>query len=353
MYNYIGQNFINMIRNFYPNLKVASGGREVRVCCPFCVSNGLKEDIHHHLYIGVPQNVDEIAMYDCKRCPAAGRVSGELLTKLGCNDSDVLVNIDRHNADVMKLPKYKYLKNVDIYPLNNNWIDNTNLNLLKLKYINERLGTNYSFQDILNLKIFLDLNKLIQMNNLELTRDPNIVNLFATNFIGFISFDNSFTNMRRVFEKGLPDFINKRYMNYSLIGKQDGSKNFYVIPTQFNYYDNNPVKIHIAEGPFDVLGIYNLNNRINMQNIYIACGGKSYIGALQFILQQTGLVNYEVHLYPDGDVNEKELNKLILNKIRNLPCDIIIHRNKHNGEKDYGVPLDHIEDSYYRIGEAL
>lgn len=344
MYTLIRQEFINAIKTIDPLAKSASGGREVIVRCRFCGDS--KDQKHAHFYISVPQTQDELSFYHCKKCPAHGIVNDDILRKLGCTDSNILVDVMRHNAEVLSLPKYKYLKTINRYPLRYDWISNSSMNEYKLKYINNRIGANFTYADLSSLKIFLNLYDIIRQNNLELTRYQNICDQLNDNFIGFISYDNSFCGLRKVTNNELYKYIDKRYINYELINKQNNNKNHYVIPSQLNVLDVNPIKIHIAEGQFDILSIYyNLQKCNNYQNIYIACGGKSYIQSLEFILMETGVINYEIHFYPDKDVTDYEFNRDVLRVIGLLPCNIYIHRNIFEGEKDYGVPLNRIKDS--------
>ena len=343
MYTLIGQNFINMIKQINPSAKVASGGREVVLRCPFCGDS--KNQRHAHFYISVPQSQDELSQYDCKRCPNSGIVSDDLLRKIGCNDSNILVEVMKHNAEVMNLPKYKSLKKINIYPLKYGYIRNNPLNQAKLNYINNRIGANFSLSDLSRLKIFLNLYDIINQNQLELTRHQNICNDLDGYFIGFISYDNSFCGLRKVTDKDLYKSINKRYINYNLVNKMEDSKNFYIIPTQIDILNPAPVRIHLAEGQFDILSIYyNLNKCNSYQNIYIACGGKSYSQALEFILTETGIINYEIHYYPDTDVNDNEFYYDVLQKIQLLPANIFIHRNTYPNEKDFGVPMNRVND---------
>lgn len=351
MYNLTGQNFINRIRSFYPNIKVASGQSELICRCPFC---GDSKDLKHaHMYISVPQSEEELAFYDCKKCPAHGVVDIDFLRKIGCEDTSLLVEVSKHNSEVFNLPKYRSIKQVDVYPLNMNYIRDNPLNKFKLQYINERIGSNFKISDLPYLKIFLNLYDIININRLELTRHQMTCDDLDKWFIGFISYDNSFAGLRKLTEKDLYKTINKRYINYTLVNKTDDAKNFYVIPTMINRVSPNPVKIHLAEGQFDILSIfYNLNNCNREQNIYIACGGKSYTQALEFILLETGVINYEIHYYPDKDVNDNEFFINVQQKIQWLPSNIIIHRNTYPGEKDYGVPMNRINDTIRIINEV-
>jgi len=350
MYNLIRQEFIEMVRSFYPSVKVASGGTEIVVRCMLC---GDSENRNHaHMYISVPQNYDEIPFYHCKKCNASGIVDDIFLRKLGCEDSRVLIDLLKHINDIKRSPKYSKLYQVDIYPLKNQFISNQAWNQPKLDYINKRIGSSFSIQDLIQLKIFLNIGDIIVQNDLLLTRHESIVKALHEHFIGFISYDNSYCILRKYDNAELYQSINKRYVNYNLISKNDNNKDFYVIPTTIDIQSTTPVKIHIAEGVFDILSIfYNLNRCNNTQNIYISASGKSYSQALSFILKETRVINYELHIYPDNDVSDYSLKKLMLNSIAALPTDIYIHRNIYTGEKDYGVPLSRITDSVEVIYE--
>ena len=351
MYTLVGQNFINAIKSIVPTAKVASGGKEIVIRCPFCGDS--KNLRHAHFYMSVPQSQEDISLYQCKRCPNKGIISDELLRRIGCNDSDIMIEITKHNAEVMSLPKYKSLKKINIYPLKWNLIRKDPNNQIKLDYINKRIGSNFTIFDLAKVKIILNLYDVINTNHLELTRHQMVCNDLDKYFMGFISFDNSYCSLRKVVDKELHNAVNKRYINYSLVNKTDDRKNFYVIPTRIDILDPAPVKIHIAEGQFDILSIYyNLNQCNDYQNIYMACGGKSYSQALEFILTESGIINYEIHFYPDRDVTDNEFYYDVLRRVELLPGDIYIHRNVFNGEKDFGVPKERIINSVRVIKDA-
>ena len=343
MYTLIGQNFINMIKSFYPTIKVASGGSEIVARCFLCGDS--KDPKHAHMYISVPKTSDELSFYHCKKCNSSGIVDDIFLRKIGCDDARVLVDVLKHNNDVKASPAYARMIQHDIYPLKNTSISDCPWNEAKLKYINNRIGANFNYGHLISLKIFLNIFDILVQNNLAPTRYDNIMKALNEHFIGFISYDNSYSILRKIDDVELYKSVNKRYVNYNIINKNDSNKDYYVIPSKVDIEDYNPVNIHIAEGVFDILSVfYNLNHCNQNQNIYIAAAGKSYTQALSFILSETGIINYRVHLYPDNDVNEYELNKLALNGITRLATDIVIHRNGFSDEKDFGVPLNRIKD---------
>lgn len=345
----IGDAFINMIQRFRPEAKPASNRTEIIIKCPFC---GDSDGRHNHCYISVPQNERELSLYDCKRavCGAHGILTETVLRKIGCYEPEFLIALTQHNSAVMKLPTYQRIKDIDIFPLANHYITDNKFSLIKLKYINERLGINLTYDDLLKLKIFLNLNDVLELNRLPITREEYVVQQLNSHFIGFISFDNSFANMRQVFSKNILPQINYKYINYRLADKIDESKNYYTIPSHIDLSNPMPVNIHVAEGVFDILGIYfHICKENNMQNIYITAGGKSYNQALEFALEQSGAINYNLHIYPDNDVNDNQLNWLVLRHIKLLPGNIYIHRNKYPNTKDYGVPANQIHDSVYQV----
>lgn len=347
------ENFISMIKSIIPTARPVSGRTEMVVRCPFCGDSDIKS--HAHFYISVPQGPEDLSFYQCKRinCMAKGILNDETLRKLGCSNTNILVELSKHNADILKLPKYQTIKSINIYPLQNKYIRQDNNNQYKLNYLNQRIGANFTLQDVLELKIFLNLYDVLNTNRLPLTRKKFITDQMDLYFIGFISYDNSYCGLRKVVERELYESINKRYVNYELVKKIDEAKNYYVIPTRINILDPSPIRVHIAEGQIDILGVYyNINHCNRYQNIYIACGGKSYKQALEFIFNEFGLINYELHFYPDRDVNDNYFRRLILNTFLLLPTDIYIHRNIFEDEKDYGVPITKIKEDISIIWEA-
>jgi len=340
-----GEAFINAIKSVLPEAKPVAGRKELVVRCRYC---GDSRDLSHaHLYIKVPQNSQELALYDCKKCPAHGVVDEAFLQKYSVSDASLLVAITKHNNAVYSSPNYRKYAKFKVYPLLNNTIRQEPENQHKLDYINSRIGSNFNYEDILKLKMFLNLYDVINANNIGITRHKSITDQLDEFFIGFISYDNTKTNMRKCYEQDVYQSINKRYINYNFIDKPD-SVGYYIIPTIVDLYNPTPIKIHITEGPFDILSVYyNLNNCNNIQNIYCSCGGKGFAGAIQFILKETGIINYEIHIYPDADQSQDEINYVL------ITCETLLsllyeHHNVFPGEKDYGVPIDRIKDSVIR-----
>ena len=338
-----GEEFISTLKSFIPDIKTVSGRTEMVTRCRFCGDS--RNPRHAHLYIKVPQTDDDISLYECKKCKVSGLVNDKFLRSYGCNDSKILVEMVQHINRYMRSPKFVSLrleKHFDIY---NNYISNIPLAEDKLKYINTRLGCNINISQAHALKIFFHLNDIIKNNNFKPTRDYSVIRDLSNHFLGFISHDNTMCILRKYDDSYVQDNVNKRYINYRFSSTLEDTKTYYVIPTTIISSDINPVKVHVTEGVFDILSIYiNLNNMNNVNNIYIAAGGKSYYQAIQYILEYSGLINFEFHLYPDNDVDDSEFEWLTIRHLRYLNSNIFIHRNTFPNMKDYGVSLNYIKE---------
>lgn len=327
-----------------PWARLVSGKREINCRCFYCNdSNDLR---HGHFYINVNFSNNAPSYYYCQKCHARGIVTAQKLLEWNVYDQDVAIDINRYNSKVLKLKENIKYKDKIIYTINNCRVTEDDLSLYKLNYINNRLGTQLTYKDCMEKKIVLNLMDLIRYNNItKLTRNENIVKQLDSNFIGFISYDNAFINMRNLDIGEVYHNINKRYVNYNIFDKYDNTTKFYIVPNQINTLSVEPIKIHIAEGPFDILSIlYNLNDGMLRNSIYGACTGSGYKNLLKFILLNMKLINIEVHMYPDNDMGDYNIinikNELYLNKV-----PFYIHRNIYKGEKDFGVPMDRIKES--------
>jgi len=329
-----------------PSAKEASGGREVVCRCFSCPDS--KDPTKGHLYISIPQNESEPSFFDCKKCGYHGMVTYQKLLEWSLFDSDMALELANHNKKAMTNPAYYHKYNQNIYNISNSFITQDELSEKKLIYINNRLGLNFNYQDLLDNKIVLNLKDLLKANNITaLTRHQNIVEQLDTSFIGFISFDNAFINLRNLAPEGkVYKTIDKRYINYSLFDKLDNTCKFYVIPCQVDIANPIPIKLHIAEGPFDILSIkYNLR-KDNNQSVYVAATGKGYKGVLRYFMATLKLMNLEIHLYADSDVERWEVVDLA-NFLSVFKYPFYLHRNTIG--KDMGVKPELIRESIERL----
>ena len=344
MQDLYGEGFIEFVKSFYPTARPSSGRRDIKMRCRFCGDS--KDPSHMHLYVKVPQRIGDIPVYKCFKCNTTGIADEEFFIGYGCNNPEMLSSLKEQLDISRNSTRYASLAIKRGAPLKNKIILDQN-SQAKLDYINGRIGSQFTLDDLSNMKIIFSLSDILSQNNLQSNVSLSDIQYFTEHFIGFITYDNMRVILRRYTSGVLDNWMkDSRYLNYTLVQSDDATRSLYVIPTNINYQDPTPVQIHIAEGVFDILSVYyNLCGCNKTQHLYIAACGKGYKAALKFVLMVLGIINYEIHYYIDNDVSDTEFAKLIKH-MDLLPTRSYYHRNAFPGEKDYGVPSSRIQDSF-------
>lgn len=336
-----------LLSGIKPWAKLASGGNEVNCRCFYCQDSS--NTFNGHFYISIPKDDTEYSQFYCQKCKAKGIVTSSTLLEWGIYDAQICTLLLSHNKKVDSNPKAKMKYSTSfICNIKPPIYKPDQLSLYKLGRINERLKTNLTLEDCKRLKIILNLKDLIKANRLQYTRDSRIVDQLDFGFVGFLSHDNAFLNMRNLdMIKDIYNGINKRYVNYNLINQYDNTKRFYTIPNRIQA-TNQPLRIHIAEGPFDILSIYlNLRNRDDA-SIYSTVAGSGYMGLIRYLIVYLANPFIELHIYPDNDIDDS-IFKYCKNMLSPLNIKIYIHRNTFYGQKDFGVSMDKIKETIYFI----
>lgn len=336
---------LDLIQNLLaslPGSSLVADKRQILMRCHICGDS--PNPANAHFYIGPLKDESKPLQFDCKKCGAYGLFDGEALRNIGIYDYTLIGQVNEYNKTIFDSSVGgTYNLSKAVYTLNNSFVTDDNISLAKLGYINERLGTNLTLNDCLANKIVLNLKDLLIANNIQkITRHPDIIEQLNRYFIGFVSYDNCYINMRRLCKDGkVYKTIDKRYINYNIFDKIDNSMRFYIPPASINLLSPEPVHIYATEGPFDILSVkYNIS--IGNNCIYISAGGKSYLSAIKFVIGHLGIINAIIHLCPDGDVDDYQMYN-INNYLApfNLPTDML--RNAAPGQKDFGVPLPSIK----------
>jgi hypothetical protein len=124
---------------------------------------------------------------------------------------------------------------------------------------------------------------------------------------------------------------------------------FYTVPTSIDLLSTERIKIHVAEGPFDILSIYQ-NIRKGEPGIYSSIGGSNYQGTVFYFLKTYKLPYVEIHLYPDNDKYGSNYKmKSISDLFNSLGIPVYIHRNIYPDQKDFGVSPNLIQESIYQL----
>ena len=322
-----------------PSAKLASGGSVITCRCFDC-GDSRKSSKSTHMYISMPTEKDP-GLYYCHLCHSAGIVTYRKLIEWGIYDSVLANDILIHNNITKNSVKYRKYSPGRIFNIINNKIRNDSLTQIKIQYINNRLGTQLTPYDFLDLKVVLNLNDLLEQNHItKFTRDYNVMQDLDRAFVGFLSLDNGFVTLRRLDDQMVYSSIDSRYINYRIFNKEDTSERFYVVPQKIDLLNPGRIKLHIAEGVFDILSVY-LNLRSKENGIYASVSGSNYSSIITYFMMEKMIPNLEVHLYPDNDQSDWKIDKIVKN-FEPMRIPIYIHRNVSPNEKDFGVSKDRI-----------
>lgn len=321
-----------------PNREKASHGRELIGSCPICGTPKKK------LYIGPFDDSEKPITYNCYICKASGLVDENFLSicKVSANlDYEVW----KENSKGSGMKQHNTSKDF-VYQLNPYFVTQNELTDLKLKYINDRLGTQLTYKDCADNRIVLNIMDLLNGNNINYySRPQQAMEQLNNYFIGFMTRSCSMVNMRNLVfgketNKNFHPSMQSKYVNYKIFNNSP-EDDFYLLPCTIDV--SKHVKVFIAEGPMDVLGIkYNLIKSTD-NCLYIAGKGKAYRAGLLWAIMQLASSDVEFHLFPDKDVSNGDIRK-IFEEFSYLRYRYFIHNNKHSDEKDYGVPEWRISD---------
>lgn len=312
--------------------------------CPYCGDSN--DPTHGHFSIKIDPDTTDPIVFRCVKCDVSGLLSPLVLDELGITVSDdVVTELKDFNKKIIKKNNFITKSENFITPI---FYDN-NLNGVKLNYINSRLGTNFDYNEAQGLKIILDLNMFLKVNNIN--ELPGINNKYLyilnTNYVGFLSTNNNCITLRRITDnKSL-----KRYMKVIINPRNVNSNTFYSIPNSISLMYTHDIDIHTSEGIFDILSIYNMNNKEKNNNYYFASCGFGYLSIFKYLIYHGMNSGLNVRIYSDKDKSDRDHFKYI-DKFRGLSewLDTInIHRNSYRTEKDYGVPLEKIIDTRFKI----
>lgn len=316
--------------------RVSSDGRQLSCRCPFCLDS-TKSD-HGHFNIKIGPDDGEPLMYTCFRasCGESGFLTPKVLQEqFGCTDPEVLMELDQYNhlnigTKVEKFFVAKKRRKFEMVNLN------TKSNTVKLEYINHRLGTKLTTNDLRELKIQLSLYDFLAINNIHhLAYKPEYCDMLNAYTIGFLSAYGDYLICRDITK----DLITKkRYTMYRAAGKPEpADMKLYVIPTELDILDPDPAEINVAEGAFSILGAYIHTNygRKYHNSIWAANCGSEYKKTVMHFVKQYGLLDVIIHIWSDSEIGMGKYEQLVKDLNGHMKIKhFYVHYN--NSAEDFG-----------------
>lgn len=343
------------------NGKVAAGGSQVTIRCPYCGDS--RNPRNQHMYIGPDRRNSMVLSYHCFLCNCGGALHPKFFRDIECYETDIINAVCEYNRNIWRNgpPKNSGVdenrkrkrgprKQAIIRPPDPGEDENIQA---KLSYINHRLGVRMTLEDTARLKIILNLNRYLRDNHVwGSTRNKEIMAELSRVTIGFLSVDNSHVILRTVVDPSeirLSENLRRRYINYTIF-TAPGLYLYYVIPGIVD--PSKPIKVCITEGPFDILGVYFHVVKDHNNCIFAAAAGKTgYCGLMEYLFTKIRIPPHmcELHVFSDNDMNIKEYDDLLKDMYIVNTRGVVLHRNAYPGEKDYGVPGHKINDTIIYI----
>lgn len=324
----------DLIQDILENVKPSYyKNKELNVRCVFC-GDSIKNASSAHLSIRIDPNDDQPLVFRCLRCESTGIFNGNTLTMIGMYSGTDSTNLERYNRLACKKHGLFVTKkglNLKLPELEIN--DNV---LLKHKYIEDRLGTKIDIEELHQNKVVYDFLGLLKRNHLKkVYGSPDHIKALQHDHVGFLSAKNDFINFRDISGN------HKRYYIYKILRSLDSTGKFYIIPNKINPFDEGIKTINLAEGVFDILGIYyNLLNKYNHNTLYASINGSGYLNVIKYILEQGLLCDVNINIFSDAD-RAPDYYKNMVKTLMPFVNDIRLFYNELG--KDYGVPVNQVK----------
>lgn len=311
----------------------------ISVRCPFC-GDSRKNSKHTHFYINVDmKSTENPVFYNCFLCSSSGIMTQDVLKILEIHDVTVTSSMRAFNKSISTQIKRLGLKDNNVklkVPL----AQKTKRNQKKLEYINKRLGIDMTFEEAQELKIIFDFRDFLVLNEIDkLTCSEDKALDLHENYVGFLSVRCESINFRKVFDSPY-----KRYEKYPIFQGLDNTRKFYSIPTKIDVMTNDLIVINIAEGPFDILGVYyNVFDKNNKNTVNAAATGSGFKSVVKYFVD-LGVVGDNVILNIISDNEADKTNafyKKHIGQFKKWFGEINILRNEKR--KDFGEPKYNIK----------
>lgn len=310
---------------------------QIALRCQFC-GDSKKDPRRTRFYVQTNINNDKPIFYNCFNCGENGILTPSVLRTFEINDLKLNSNLLIYNKNIQK--NFNKMYNIKDNKFNYRVpIGRPNTtDEIKKKYIENRLGLSFTFEELQKLKVIFSLENLLRINNIdEVTVNASRANLLNNDYVGFLSVRNEFVVFRDITNKN-----KMRYDKYSINRNLDNSRKFYTIPNSIDIMSNDEININLAEGTFDILGVYyHIKNQKIKNQIYAAVCGSAYSSVIKYFLS-LGLIgdNIIINIFSDADKDEYWYSKTI-KELKPFVKDINIFYNTKF--KDYGVPKEKID----------
>jgi len=315
---------------------------EVSIRCPYC-GDSQKNKLHSHFYI----ELESPHRVFCQKCNFKGILTTEILRDLGVYNAELFAMVKKSNKDFSKNIKFRRISSGLLIdqrvklPL----VDfSSELEMRKVEYIEKRLNFELTdelvekFKIITNFKKFLFDNSFLTKYIKNDKRTKYLFKMFQKYCIGFLSTDRSTVIFRTI------DKRETKFRYYIFMMRDNGYK-MYTIKNSIDPLTLD-VKINIAEGPLDVIGIYLFSDeKTRDSEVFSGPAGKNYPTVVNKFAR-LGFLNSTYNIFSDSEVKVGYYRRVLKDSLIPLDQFVISYNNKF---EDFGTEKDNIEISHVKL----
>lgn len=309
--------------------------KQLYVRCPHCGDSVKNHDSTHFSIRIVPED-NETLVCRCLRCDYSGVFNATEMAMLGTGSNSINTDIERYNRLSNKKQGLNPVKNNKSLNLKLPPLEINDKVMEKHQYIEKRLGINVPIEELHQKKVIYDFVKFLQFNNIKkLNGSLEWIKALQLDHVGFLTTKNDFINFRDMTGN------HKRYYIYKILKSIDTTGKFYVMPNKVNPFTEDNITINLAEGIFDIFGIYyHLFEKHENNMLYSSINGAGYLNVIKYIISRGIICNVNINIFSDADRNP-EYYKNMIKQISPFVNDIRLFYNDIG--KDYGVPINEIK----------
>lgn len=274
---------------------------EYTCACPYCGNN------KQHCYVKIDTATDSPVVFWCHICTAHGRVGRDFLERLNLD-----INVPKYTGSA----PLDTNKGVSIKVIGDTVTDRDDTSRIS-QYILSRVG---HYPTLEELKMF------------QYVGNPR---KYATDYLGHSGGSRTFMNRHwfkmtngNITGRWKDDNTDFRWMNYKTYRVKGGG--LYTFKKGID--TSKPITVVIAEGIFDVIGLYYNGNIDN--GVFIGVAGKGYERGIKHILSK-GIFgdSVSVRIYRDPNVKNEDIyiNPVMMQLFKSVD----LYYNTFN--KDYGI----------------
>lgn len=309
---------------------------QIALRCMFC-GDSKKDPRKTRFYVQINADNDAPILYNCFNCGAYGILTPAVLRTFEINDLNLNSNLIAFNKSTLRKIKKTLNLKTDKLDVKVPLPKNIKSNVLKKKYIENRLGIKLTIEDIEKFKIIFSLEQFLDTNKINtVSGKPDRARLLNEDYVGFLNSSND-----QIIYRDITDKNKKRYDKYKINPDILESRKFYTIPTTIDITTHKDVIINMAEGVFDILGVYYHVKHQNDNELYVAICDSEYTSVIKYFLG-LGLIgdNIIINIYSDND-HPPYFYKHMIDELSIWVKSINLFYNEKS--KDYGVHKDNIQ----------